>query len=132
MMKYSPCAPSKIIAFEMKLWLSETGVEALAYLFCAGKYEGRDDGKRPELILLDLKLPRLNGLEVLRQVRHNKQTKLLPFIILPSSDEDKDLIKSYELGANSYIRKPIDFSQFTKAVRQLKHYWLVLNEPTPG
>ena len=98
------------------------------YLFGKGKFEGRDRSKRPVLILLDLKLPKLNGLDILKQIRTDEFTKLLPVVILTSSKEENDIVSGYELGANSYIRKPVDFNQFTEAVRQLGLYWLLLNE----
>ena len=104
------------------------GVEALDYLFARGKFEGRDRNQRPVLVLLDLKLPKLDGLEVLKQIRTDEFTKLMPVVILTSSKEESDVIAGYELGANSYIRKPVDFDQFIEAVRQLGLYWLLLNE----
>lgn len=107
------------------------GVEALDFLFCTGPYSNRDPHDMPEVVLLDLKLPKVDGLEVLRQVRADQRTRLLPVVILTSSKEEQDLIKSYSLGANSYIRKPVDFSQFVEAIHQLEMYWLVLNEPPP-
>ncbi|VAX18930.1 Response regulator [hydrothermal vent metagenome] len=107
------------------------GVEALDYLFATGPYEDRDTSLMPAVILLDLKLPKLDGLEVLRRLRGDILTKSLPVVILTSSDEEKDMIESYRLGANSYVRKPVDFSRFSEAVRQLGLYWLLLNEPPP-
>ena len=104
------------------------GVEALEYLFGAGKYAGRDTNVKPQVILLDIKMPRMDGLEVLNRIRSDERTKLLPVIILTTSSEEKDRIESYKLGANSYIRKPVDFNQFVSAVQQLGLYWLVLNE----
>ncbi len=107
------------------------GAEALEYLFSIGRYEGRDAGLVPQLILLDLKLPKIEGLEVLRRMRADPRTQLLPVVVLTSSKEDEDIIGSYRLGANSYVRKPVDFTQFVAAVKQLGLYWLVLNEPVP-
>jgi len=104
------------------------GQEALDYLFSAGKYSDSSAYPRPELILLDLKLPKVDGLEVLRRVRADERTKLLPVVILTTSKEESDLVQSYTLGANSYIRKPVDFPQFVDAMHQLGLYWLVLNE----
>ena len=114
-----------------RLSVVRDGVEALDFLFCRGPYADRDPHEAPEVILLDLKLPKVDGLEVLRQIRANEQTRLLPVVVLTSSKEEQDLVKSYSLGANSYIRKPVDFSQFVDAIRQLGMYWLVLNEPPP-
>jgi two-component system response regulator len=107
------------------------GSEALDYLFGTGQYAGRDLSIMPTLILLDLKMPKVDGLEVLRQLRANELTKLLPVVILTTSKEDQDIIDGYALGANSYVRKPVDFNQFVEAVRQLGLYWFVLNEPLP-
>jgi len=111
--------------------VARDGVEALNYLFATGAYAGRDTSLMPQVILLDLKLPKLDGHEVLRRIRADVRTKLLPVVILTSSNEEKDLIEGYSLGANSYIRKPVDFAQFTDALRQLGLYWLVLNEAPP-
>jgi CheY-like chemotaxis protein len=107
------------------------GVEALDYLFGVGTYAGRDPAIAPHLILLDLKLPRLDGLEVLRRMRSDPRTALLPVVVLTTSNEDQDLIDSYRLGANSYVCKPVDFGQFVQAVHQLGRYWLVWNEIPP-
>ena len=107
------------------------GVEALDYLFGTGTYAGRDLRAAPTVILLDLKLPRIDGLEVLRRLRADERTRAQPVVILTSSKEEEDLAQGYGLGANSYIRKPVDFTQFTEAVRQVGLYWLVLNEQPP-
>ena len=112
--------------------VARDGAEALDYLFGAGAYAGRDVGKLPSVTLLDLKLPKVDGLEVLKQIRTNEKTRFLPVVILTSSKEEQDLINGYSLGANSYIRKPVDFSQFIDAVRQLGLYWLLLNESAPS
>jgi two-component system response regulator len=111
--------------------VARDGVEALDYLFARGSHANRDPARSPSVVLLDLKLPRIDGLEVLGQIRADERTKLLPVVILTSSKEEQDLIKGYALGANSYIRKPVDFAQFMEAVRQLGLYWLVLNEGPP-
>ena len=111
--------------------IARDGVEALDYLFGTGAYAERDTQIMPVFVLLDLKLPRIDGHEVLRQIREDERTKLLPVIILTSSNEEKDVLNGYLLGANSYIRKPVDFRQFSEAVRQLGLYWLILNEPAP-
>lgn len=103
------------------------GAEAIDYLFATGKYADRTPEQAPQVILLDLKLPKVDGLEVLRRIRADPRTRFLPVVILTSSDEEQDLIRSYSLGANSYVRKPVDFGQFAEAVRQLGLYWLVLN-----
>jgi CheY-like chemotaxis protein len=111
-----------------ELVVARDGAEALDYLFGTGPYEGRDLSVMPQVVLLDLKLPKVDGLEVLRRMRANERTKLLPVVILTSSREQQDLADGYGYGANSYIRKPVDFAQFIDAVRQLGLYWLVLNE----
>jgi two-component system, response regulator len=107
------------------------GAEALDYFFGTGKHAGRDTSLMPQVTLLDLKLPKIDGLEVLRQLRANPRTKLIPIVILTSSNEEQDRLKGYGLGANSYVRKPVDFNQFIEAVRQLGLYWLLLNEQAP-
>jgi CheY-like chemotaxis protein len=112
--------------------VAHDGVEALDYLFGGGAYAGRDLRQQPQVILLDLKLPKVDGLEVLRRVRNDPRTRLQPVVILTSSNEEKDRGNSYALGANSYIRKPVDFNQFAESVRQLGLYWLLLNEPPPA
>jgi two-component system, response regulator len=111
--------------------VAKDGVEALDYLFGTGPHAGRDLGVMPQIILLDLKLPRVDGFEVLRRLREDPRTKLLPIVILTTSNEEHDRIKGYGLGANSFVRKPVQFDQFIEAVRQLGLYWLILNEPAP-
>jgi CheY-like chemotaxis protein len=114
-----------------ELIVAEDGQEALDYLFGAGAYAGREVTELPALVLLDLKLPRVDGLEVLRQIRADERTRRLPVVILTTSREEQDVAQSYDLGANSYIRKPVDFTQFAQAVEHLGLYWLVLNESAP-
>lgn len=111
--------------------VAHDGVEALDYLFGTGAYADRDMAVKPTVVLLDLKLPRVDGLEVLRRIRENDVTKLLPVVVLTTSSEEQDLLDSYSLGCNSYIRKPVDFLQFSEAIRQLGMYWLLMNEPPP-
>jgi two-component system, response regulator len=108
------------------------GEEALHYLFATGPHGGRDRQALPHAVLLDLNLPKISGLEVLRRIRANEATRRLPVIILTTSREERDIVGSYDLGANSYVRKPVDFAQFVEAARQLGLYWLVLNEQPPG
>jgi len=111
--------------------VARDGVEALDYLFGTGAYAGRDTSNVPAVTLLDLKLPKVDGLEVLRKLRADERTKYLPVVILTSSKEEQDLLNGYKFGANSYIRKPVDFAQFIEAVRNLGLYWLLLNESPP-
>jgi two-component system response regulator len=125
-----------LLAFEKSRIANEVvvardGVEALDYLFGTGPHVGRDVTVLPQLVLLDLKLPKIDGREVLRRVRADPRTKRLPVVVLTSSREEQDLIESYDVGANSYVRKPVDSVQFTEAIRQLQLYWLVLNEAPP-
>jgi two-component system response regulator len=108
------------------------GVEALDYLFATGAHAGRDPKTMPEVILLDLKLPKIGGLEVLRRMRADERTRRIPVVVLTSSNEEKDILTSYDLGANSFVRKPVDFAQFVEAARQLGLYWLVMNEAPPS
>jgi two-component system response regulator len=112
--------------------VAHDGAEALDYLLGTGSRAGRDARELPQVVLLDLKLPKVDGLEVLRRLRADPRTRLLPVVILTSSKEDRDLVNGYSLGANSYVRKPVDFAEFTEAVRQLGLYWLILNEPPPA
>lgn len=104
------------------------GEEALDFLFCRGAYQDRDSSIPPKVVLLDLKLPKVDGLEVLRQIRGDERTRVLPVVILTSSRQERDVVESYKLGINSYIVKPVDFDQFTEAVRQIGCYWLLLNQ----
>jgi two-component system, response regulator len=111
--------------------VAHDGIEALDYLFCRGNFANRDIKDTPRLILLDLKLPKLDGLQVLEHMRANECTRLVPVVILTSSKEEQDLISGYKSGANSYVRKPVDFNQFVEAVRHIGLYWLLINEPAP-
>ena len=108
--------------------VAQDGVEALDYLLGKGNFEGRDISVLPQVVLLDLKMPRMDGLEVLQRIRENERTRFLPVVILTTSSEDRDRIESYKLGANSCVRKPVDFNQFAESVQQLGLYWLVINE----
>ncbi len=114
-----------------RIHVARDGEEALDFLFRRGAYANRRGDHLPKLVLLDLKLPKVDGLEVLRQIREDSRTRTLPVVILTSSKEERDLVNGYELGANSYIQKPVDFDQFKETVRQLGLYWLVINEPPP-
>ncbi|HVK55681.1 MAG TPA: response regulator [Burkholderiales bacterium] len=111
--------------------VARDGVEALDYLFGTGPHAGRDMSIMPTVVLLDLKLPKIDGLEVLKRLREHERTKRIPVVVLTSSKEQQDIVESYNLGANSYIRKPVDFTQFMDAAKQLGLYWLVLNEAAP-
>jgi len=111
-----------------KVVLATDGEEALEYLFATGKYKDRDPNEWPTLVLLDLKLPKLNGLDVLKRMRADARTRRLPVVVLTSSNEERDIVTSYDLGANSFVRKPVDFAQFIEAARQLGLYWLMLNQ----
>lgn len=112
--------------------VARDGAEALDYLFGTGAHAGRDPADMPQVVLLDLKLPKIDGMEVLRRIRTDERTRLLPVVILTSSKEEQDLINGYRLGCNSYVRKPVNFDQFLDAARQLGLYWLLLNEPPPA
>jgi two-component system, response regulator len=114
-----------------RVFVARDGAEALDFLFCRNQYADRDPHETPQLILLDIKLPKIDGLEVLRRIRDDERTSLLPVVILTSSKEQQDLVDAYKSRANSYMRKPVDFNQFTEAVRQLGLYWLVLNQAPP-
>ena len=116
-----------------QIHIARDGVEALDFIFCRGIYADRHLSTYPKVILLDLKLPKVDGLEVLRRIRGDERTKRLPVVIVTSSKQDKDLLDGYELGANSYVRKPIDFQEFAEAIKQLGNYWLQVNEsPSRG
>ena len=112
-----------------KVFVARNGQEALDYVFCTGSHAGRDAEDLPAVVLLDLKLPKIDGLEVLRRIRADDRTRLLPVVLLTSSNEEEDRLKGYSLGANSYVRKPVDFDAFMHAAGQLGMYWLLLNQP---
>jgi len=114
-----------------KIIVAKDGVEALDYLFGTGVHAGREFKDLPVVILLDLKLPKIDGLEVLKRIRQDERTKMIPVVILTSSGEEKDVLSGYSLGANSYVRKPVEFDQFVEAMRHLGLYWLLWNEPPP-
>ena len=109
-------------------WLHD-GAEALDFLFASGAYTGRDTNKVPKVILLDLKLPKVDGLEVLKRIKADERTRAIPVVVMTSSREDRDIVESYKLGVNSYVVKPVDFDQFAEAVRLLGFYWVLLNQP---
>ena len=112
-----------------RIEVARDGAEALDFIFCAGAYSQRNMDNPPKVILLDLKLPKVDGLEVLRQIKSDPRTRAIPVVVLTSSREDRDIVESYHLGVNSYIVKPVDFEQFTEAVHTLGLYWLLLNQP---
>ena len=114
-----------------RIHVAHDGEEALDFLFCRGEHTGRDFEKPPRLVLLDLKLPKVDGLEVLRQIKNDPRTKAIPFVILTASGEERDMVEGYQLGVNSYIQKPVDFVQFREIVKQLGLYWLVVNLAPP-
>jgi two-component system response regulator len=114
-----------------RIVVARDGVEALDYLLGSGAHTGRDAGVTPQVVLLDIKLPKIDGLEVLRRIRADARTKLLPVVILTSSSEERDMIEGYRLGANGYVRKPVDFNHFAEAVRHLGLYWVLVNQPPP-
>jgi two-component system, response regulator len=125
------------LAFESSNLLNELivvrdGAEALDFLFATGTHAGRDLTVWPQVVLLDLKLPKVSGLDVLRRIRADERTRRIPVVVLTSSEEEEDVIRSYELGANAYVRKPVDFGEFSEAARQLGVFWLLLNQPAPG
>jgi CheY-like chemotaxis protein len=112
-----------------RIHVARDGVEALDFLFCRGPFAGRNIADTPKVVLLDLKLPLVDGMEVLRQIKANPDTQAIPIVVLTSSREERDIVETYQLGVNSYIVKPVDFGQFTDAVRQIGLYWVLLNEP---
>ncbi len=115
-----------------RIHVARDGEEALDYVFCRGAFSGRPKDRLPKLVLLDLKLPKVDGLEVLKEIKTNPQTRPIPVVILTSSREERDMVNGYQLGVNSYIQKPVDFDKFRDTVKQLGLYWLVVNEPPPA
>jgi len=114
-----------------RIVVARDGEDALDFLFCRGAHAARSSGNPPKLVLLDLKLPKVDGMEVLREIKRDVRTKVIPVVILTSSKEEKDLVNGYQLGVNAYIQKPVDFEQFRETVKQLGLFWLVVNEPPP-
>lgn len=114
-----------------RIEVARDGEEALDFLFCRGAHSGRSPQRQPKLILLDLKLPKIDGLEVLREIRATPQTRTIPVVVLTSSAEQKDIVETYKLGVNSYIQKPVDSTQFRETVKTAGYYWLVVNRPSP-
>jgi two-component system response regulator len=115
-----------------EIQVAEDGVEALDFLFCRGSHQGRAFSHPPKLVLLDLKLPKIDGLEVLRAMRADERTKAIPVVILTSSKEQKDVIKGYDLGVNAFVQKPVDFEQFGEAIRQIGMFWMLINQAPPA